>query len=85
MDRCILRAKEQSTVPLPVQDLMDDHKGRHAHADPFMCRFPCDLIGHEEQQKNGHNRIHDSFDAAVFDISVFNISVFAAAVFEITG
>ena len=53
---------KQYSVPLPVQDLMNDDKQRHTHANPFMHHFPGDLISHEEQQKDGHDRIHGPFD-----------------------
>ena len=58
----IVSALKKNAVPFPIQDLMDDDKHRHAYPDPFMRRIPCDLISHEEEEKNGHCRIHDPFD-----------------------
>ena len=63
-DRCdsavrIIFSFKKSSVPFPVQDLMDDDKHCHSHADPLMCHFPRDLVGHKEQKKDGHGCIHD--------------------------
>ena len=69
-DRCncavgIIFPFEKSTVPLPVQDLMDDDEHRHTHADPLMSSFTGDLVGHEKKKKDGHSRIHDFSDSVV--------------------
>ena len=57
----IIFSLKQYSVSLPVQNLMDNDKSRHAYADPFMCHFSRDLIGHEEEKKDGHGSIHDPF------------------------
>ena len=35
------------TVPFPVKDLMDNDECSHAHSDPFMQYFACNLISHQ--------------------------------------
>ena len=41
-----LSSFEDSSIPFPVKDLMDDHKNRHTYSDPFMQSFRavCSLV-----------------------------------------
>ena len=57
----IVFSLKQYSVPLPVQNLMDNDKYCHAYADPFMCHFSCNLVGHEKEKKDGHGCIYYPF------------------------
>ena len=57
---------EDRRIPVPVQNLVDDHGQRHGNADPLVQRFPCDLIAHQAEQKQKQERVNDQAEGISF-------------------
>ena len=62
-------APKQCRIPFPVQDLVQNHQHGHADACPLVPRFPCHLIGHQQQETDPQQGIYDVF--GVFEAHFF--------------